>query len=367
MDTRPPSHIQHPQDTGELSDALLGWYDVNARQLPWRIAPGSDQAPDPYHIWLSEIMLQQTTVVTVIPYFEKFLAKWPTLGDLAHEELDQILAAWAGLGYYARARNLHKCARYIIDEMQGIFPNNEQDLRQLPGIGPYTAAAIAAIAFGRQATVMDGNIERVMARMFNVTTPLPKAKPELKQWAERLTPAKRAGDYAQAVMDLGADICGPRILKCAGRCPWEENCVSGALGIADQLPVRKSKKAKPTRRGYAFWAEYSGHLWLCKRPENGLLGGMMEVPSSDWLETPDWDAVPMPQIPIIANWKETSGMVRHSFTHFHLELKVIRLELLEMIDLQEGNWFPFGQIEDLALPTVMLKIINHLKEPMLDL
>jgi len=367
MDTAPPSHSQHPQDTGLLSDLLLAWYDVHARKLPWRINPGSTEIPDPYHIWLSEIMLQQTTVVTVIPYYEEFLRKWPTLEDLAQADLDQVLSQWAGLGYYARARNLHKCAQYITDELQGVFPNNEKSLQQLPGVGPYTAAAIAAIAFGAQATVMDGNIERVMARMFNVTTPLPDAKPELKQLAERLTPARRAGDYAQAVMDLGADICGPRVLKCAGRCPWEENCAANALGSAAQLPARKAKKAKPTRRGYAFWAEYNGHLWLCRRPENGLLGGMMEVPSSDWLESPDWGAVPMPQIPIIANWKETPGMVRYSFTHFHLEIKVIRLELLEMIDLQEGDWFPFSQIDDLALPTVMLKIIDHLKEPVLDL
>ncbi|MBL4802501.1 MAG: A/G-specific adenine glycosylase [Emcibacter sp.] len=355
------------QDPNELTDALLDWYDINARELPWRIPPGSMEIPDPYHIWLSEIMLQQTTVVTVIPYFQKFLAKWPKIENLANADLDQVLTAWAGLGYYARARNLHKCAQYITHELHGIFPDNENDLIKLPGVGPYTAAAIAAIAFGKQAAVMDGNIERVMARMFNVTTPLPEAKPHLKELTERMTPAHRAGDYAQAVMDLGSDICGPKILKCAGRCPWEANCAANLTGTADQLPKRKSKSAKPTRRGYAFWAEYQDHIWLCRRPENGLLGGMMEIPSSDWLETPDWDAVPMPQIPIITNWKETPGMVRHSFTHFHLELKVIRLELLEMIELQEGDWFPFSRIEDLAMPTVMMKIIHHLRQPVLDL
>ena len=291
----------------------------------------------------------------------------PTITDLANAELDRVLAAWAGLGYYARARNLYKCAEYVHGELDGVFPNNEAELLKLPGVGPYTAAAIAAIAFGRQAAVMDGNIERVMSRMFNVTTPLPEAKAELKELTSMMTPEHRAGDYAQAVMDLGSDICGSKILKCAGRCPWEENCVANALGTADQLPRRKSKNAKPTRRGYAFWAEYKGHLWLCRRPETGLLGGMMEVPSSDWLETPDWDAVPIPQIPIITNWKETPGMVRHSFTHFHLEIKVIRLELLEMIDLQEGDWFPFSRIEDLALPTLMMKIIHHQRQPVLDL
>lgn len=356
-----------PLNPAELADALLDWYDVNARDLPWRIRPGSDQVADPYAVWLSEIMLQQTTVITVIPYFEKFIHLWPRVADLAKADLDQVLTAWAGLGYYARARNLHKCAQYIMAECDGTFPNTEATLLKLPGVGPYTAAAIAAIAFGQQAAVMDGNIERVMARMFNVTTMLPEAKGELKQLTEQMTPTHRAGDYAQAVMDLGADICGPKILKCPGRCPWGTSCQANALGTADQLPRRKSKALKPTRRGYAFWAEYQGHLWLCKRPEKGLLGGMMEVPSSDWLETTAWDDVPSPQIPIITNWTETPGLVRHSFTHFHLELKVIRLDLAEMIDLQEGNWYPFSRIDDLALPTVMMKIIHHLRQPVLDL
>lgn len=367
MDTITPSHIPLSQDPSELSDALLDWYDVHARVLPWRVSPHSEDTPDPYVVWLSEIMLQQTTVVTVIPYFNKFMEKWPRIEDLAHAPLDDVLSEWAGLGYYARARNLHKCAQYITDDLCGIFPNREEDLLQLPGVGPYTAAAIAAIAFGHSAAVMDGNIERVMARMFNITDFLSVAKPELRRLTERMTPLLRAGDYAQAVMDLGSDICGPKILKCTGRCPWEHHCAAHALGTADHLPNRRSKAARPTRRGYAFWAEYQGHLWLCRRPESGLLGGMMEVPSTDWVETEDWDAVPPPQIPIITNWKETPGLVRHSFTHFHLELKIIRLELQEMIDLQEGDWYPFSRIEDLALPTVMLKIIDHFKEPVLDL
>jgi len=367
MDNITPLQNLPAQDPVELADALLDWYDLNARQLPWRIGPGAPEIPDPYHVWLSEIMLQQTTVATVIPYFEKFLGAWPTVGDLAGAELDQVLAAWAGLGYYARARNLHKCAQYVARELGGDFPDTEAELLKLPGVGPYSAAAIAAIAFNRRATVMDGNIERVMARMFHITTPLPDAKAELKSLAERMTPAHRAGDYAQAVMDLGATICGPKLLKCSGRCPWEDNCQANRQGVADQLPRRKSKAAKPTRRGYAFWAEYDRHLWLCRRPEKGLLGGMMEVPSTDWLETETWGEVPAPQIPIISNWKETPGLVRHSFTHFHLELKVIRLELAEMIDLQEGGWFPFSRIDNLALPTVMRKVIHHLKEPVFDL
>lgn len=350
-----------------LSDALLDWYDINARDLPWRSPPGSEETPDPYAVWLSEIMLQQTTVATVIPYFDKFLKLWPTVADMAAADLDQILTAWAGLGYYARARNLHKCARCVADNLGGTFPDSEQELLKLPGIGPYSAAAIAAIAFQQSAAVMDGNIERVMARMFNVTTPLPEARAELRKITERMTPAHRAGDYAQGVMDLGADICGPKITRCKTLCPWEEYCIANSLGTADQLPRRKPKTAKPTRRGYAFWAEYNHHLWLCRRPDRGLLGGMMEVPSTDWLETADWDAVPPPQIPIIANWTETSGLVRHTFTHFHLELKIIRLELPEMIDLQEGDWFPFSHLGNLALPTVMMKIIHHQRQPALDL
>lgn len=367
MDNIISSQHSLEQDPIELADALLDWYDVNARKLPWRISPESKETPDPYRIWLSEIMLQQTTVVTVIPYFENFTRKWPTVMDLARADLDEVLTAWAGLGYYARARNLHKCAQYVAEDLKGIFPNNEEELLKLPGVGPYTAAAIAAIAFNKRAAVMDGNIERVMARMFHVTTPLPQAKVALKEITEQMTPDHRPGDYAQAVMDLGATICGPKLLRCTGRCPWEDHCAANALGVADLLPHRKAKAAKPTRRGYAFLAEYNNHIWLRRRPEKGLLGGMMEIPSTNWLESESWDQVPAPQIPIISNWKETPGMVRHTFTHFHLELKVIRLELAEMIELQEGDWFPFGRIDDLALPTVMMKIIHHLKEPVLDL
>lgn len=357
-------------DYAGLSDDMLDWYDANARTLPWRISPLESQggiSPIPYHIWLSEIMLQQTGVQAVIPYFEKFLHKWPTVEDLAAADLDQVLTAWAGLGYYARARNLHKCAIHIRDELNGIFPNTEEDLLKLPGVGTYTAAAIAAIAFQLPATVMDGNIERVMARMFNVHIPLPDAKPNLKEMAQKITPEHRPGDYAQAVMDLGATICTPRILKCTGRCPWEEACLGSKMGTADTLPLRKSKGAKPTRRGYAFWGEYQGHVWLRRRPEEGLLGGMMEVPSTPWQESKSWKDVPAPQVPIITNWKEMQGMVRHTFTHFHLELKIIKLDFAEKIDHQEGDWFALNRLEDFALPTVMTKIVDHVREPVLDL
>lgn len=353
----------------ELVDALLDWYDHNARTLPWRISPEAKVggiAPNPYHVWLSEIMLQQTTVVTVIPYFEKFLAEWPTVEKLAAAELDQVLTEWAGLGYYARARNLHKCAKMITFDLGGEFPQLFEELLKLPGVGNYTAAAISSIAYDIPATVIDGNVERVLSRTFNIRTPLPDSRPEIRGCAELLTPEHRPGDYAQALMDLGATICTPRTLKC-GHCPWENYCDAREVGNASDLPMRKNKKAKETRRGYAFWAEYDGKVWLRRRPENGLLGGMMEVPSDDWAPSNSWENIPEPRIPIIANWDMLPGMVRHTFTHFHLELKVVRLDLEEMINLQEGEWCEIKKRDEMALPTVMKKIFTHVGQPLLDL
>ncbi len=353
----------------ELVDALLDWYDHNARTLPWRISPEDKIggiSPDPYHVWLSEIMLQQTTVVTVIPYFEKFMEQWPTIEKLAKTELDDVLTTWAGLGYYARARNLHKCAQIICQDFNGIFPDTYEGLLKLPGIGTYTAAAIAAIVYDNAETVIDGNVERVISRAFNITTPLPDSRPEIREYAEQLTPNHRPGDYAQALMDLGATICTPKTLKC-DLCPWQSDCISHEMGTATKLPARTSKKARPTRRGYAFWAEYDGQVWLRRRPEKGLLGGMMEVPSDEWVPSNSWDNFPNPRIPIIANWEILPGMVRHTFTHFHLELKIVRLDLEEMINLQEGQWCPVDESDKYALPTVMKKIFLHVGEPLLDL
>ncbi|MEM9851814.1 MAG: A/G-specific adenine glycosylase, partial [Pseudomonadota bacterium] len=247
--------------TSPSSTDLLAWYDTHARVLPWRIPPGDVAQPDPYRVWLSEIMLQQTTVAAVKSYFERFTSHWPTVTDLAAAEDERVMGEWAGLGYYARARNLLKCARVVVTDHAGVFPDTRQGLLALPGIGPYTASAVAAIAFGRAETVVDGNVERVMARVFAVDTPLPQAKPDLTELAAGLTPVNRPGDYAQAVMDLGATICTPKTPAC-GICPWRDPCAARAEGIAADLPKKTPKKPKPTRRGIAYIARDTSGRWL---------------------------------------------------------------------------------------------------------
>lgn len=272
------------RETPETAALLLGWYDRMARPLPWRVSPSaraSGVRPDPYRVWLSEVMLQQTTVAAVIPYFRTFTARWPDIESLASAPEAEVMAAWAGLGYYARARNLIACAREVAAG-GGRFPDTEEGLRALPGIGAYTAAAVAAIAFDRPAVVVDGNVERVMARVFAVETPLPQAKPELKALAAQLTPAERPGDYAQGVMDLGATVCVPRRPAC-GICPWVDRCAGRAEGIAEDLPRRAEKRPKPLRHGVAFCAvRDDGAVLLERRPARGLLGGMLGLPGSDW-------------------------------------------------------------------------------------
>ncbi|PKU23766.1 A/G-specific adenine glycosylase [Telmatospirillum siberiense] len=339
-----------------LSKRILAWYDRNARVLPWRAPPG--RVADPYHVWLSEIMLQQTTVVAVAPYFLTFIKRWPTVKDLAAASLDDILTAWAGLGYYARARNLHKCAQLVAEWRDGVFPDEEEALRGLPGIGDYTAAAIAAIAHGRPAVVMDGNIERVIARMFAVTDPLPAVKPKLKALAAGLTPSSRPGDYAQALMDLGATVCTPRQPACV-LCPWLQDCDASHQGIADELPAKLAKPARPTRRGLAFWTlRKDGAVLLRRRPESGLLGGMMEIPSTPWRAEP-WDlAEARDSAPVAAEWRPLSGMVTHTFTHFHLELLVVAGRA-RTPELAKGLWCPLDGLGDQALPTVMRKVVRH--------
>jgi A/G-specific adenine glycosylase len=336
--------------------SLLAWYDRHRRDLPWRAAPG-DHA-DPYGVWLSEIMLQQTTVAAAKPYYEKFLAAWPTVADLAAADLDDILTAWAGLGYYARARNLHACARTVVDEHAGRFPDAEDELRALPGIGVYTAAAVAAIAFDRPAVVVDGNVERVMARLFAVETPLPATKAELRELAAGLSPRERPGDYAQAVMDLGATVCTPTRPHC-GQCPWTVWCVARKMGIAESLPRRERKAAKPVRRGVVFWVERpDGAVLLRRRPPKGLLGGMVEIPSTPWTENEIDLANAKRHAPAaVRRWANMPGEVRHTFTHFHLELKVLRGKSKH--SNEGGMWVLPDHFSDHALPSVMRKVIAH--------
>jgi A/G-specific adenine glycosylase len=345
--------------------ALLAWYESERRHLPWRAPPHARQ--DPYKVWLSEIMLQQTTVKAVLPRYALFLRRWPDVQALAAAELGEVLAAWAGLGYYARARNLHECARVVVEQSGGRFPSTEAELRKLPGIGGYTAAAIAAIAFGERATPVDGNIERVVVRLFAVTTPLPQAKSEIRALAETLTPDDRSGDFAQAMMDLGATICTPRRPAC-GLCPVRPECRACAAGLADILPYREEKAERPVRRGIAFVALRSdGAVLLRERPLKGLLGGMLEVPSSPWTEAEP--AAIGEHVPIDAEWRKVSGVVEHTFTHFHLELAVYRAEVERDAGLKRAaepercNWLKLGELAGAALPSVMRKVIAHaLKE-----
>jgi len=335
---------------------LLDWYDRHHRRLPWRAAPG--ELADPYRVWLSEVMLQQTTVATVGPYFRRFLERWPTVDALAAAALDDVLHAWQGLGYYARARNMHRCALDVAGRLGGRFPDTEEALRDLPGIGRYTSAAIAAIAFGRRAVVVDGNVERVVARLFRVETPLPDAKPLLYDLAGRLTPACRAGDHAQAMMDLGATVCIPQKPKCM-LCPMLDACAG--KDIAESLPRKRPKPGKPTRRGVAFWlVRDDGAVLLRRRPEKGLLGGMMEVPSSAWDEGPAPDvAAVLTQAPVgIAAPAVLPGLVRHGFTHFHLEL-VVAAARADAAAPPGCVWCLPDAFGDHALPTVMKKVVRH--------
>ena len=347
----------HNADAEALAAGLLDWYDRHRRVLPWRAAPGVRS--EPYHVWLSEIMLQQTTVAAVAGYFRNFIEHWPTVADLAAASLDDLLREWAGLGYYARARNLHKCARIVVGRHGGHFPQDEEELRRLPGIGTYTAAAIAAIAFDRPAAVMDGNVERVVARLFGVTDPLPPAKPRLLSLTGTLAPSGRPGDFAQAMMDLGATICTPRKPKCI-LCPWTASCTARSRGIAEELPAKLPKPKRPVRRGIAFWTVTpQGDILLRRRAERGLLGGMIEVPSSDWREAPapDLDLVGI-EAPVPAQWRLLPGLVRHTFTHFHLELTVAAGRVPRS-DPTAGLWVPVDRLGDQALPTVMKKIVRH--------
>jgi A/G-specific adenine glycosylase len=342
---------------------LLAWYDRHRRRLPWRPLPG--ERADPYRVWLSEIMLQQTGVKTVGPYFEKFLARWPDVDALGAASLDDVLRMWAGLGYYSRARNLHACAVAVRRDHGGVFPDNEEGLRSLPGIGPYTASAIAAIAFGRRTMPVDGNIERVVSRLFAVEEPLPLAKPLIQQLATTLLVAgeinSRAGDSAQALMDLGSSICTPKKPACA-LCPLNEDCLSRARGDQESFPRKAAKKAGTLRRGAAFVVTRGQELLVRSRPEKGLLGGMTEVPGSDWIAAQD-DKAALQQAPIhkgIARWHRKVGVVTHVFTHFPLELVVYTASVPARARAPEGmRWVPIATLKDEALPNLMRKVIAH--------
>lgn len=313
--------------------ALLAWYDAGARVLPWRSRAGT---ADPYRVWLSEIMLQQTTVAAVTPYFERFTQRWPTVEALALADDAQVMTAWAGLGYYARARNLLACARAVVRDHGGRFPGDEAGLRTLPGIGAYTAAAIAAIAFGQRAVVVDGNVERVVSRLFAVPEPLPASRKTIARHADRLTPDARPGDFAQAMMDLGATICRPRAPLCLV-CPLASGCEARRLGKPEAYPVKLPRAARPSRTGSAYVLEHQGQVLLERRPASGLLGGMTGFP-----ETPPTDAC----------WRD-SGQVRHVFTHFGLTLDIFHAESTDKAD---GLWWPIADLERAGLPTLFRKV-----------
>ncbi|HWV42877.1 MAG TPA: A/G-specific adenine glycosylase [Pseudorhodoplanes sp.] len=337
--------------------ALLAWYDRHRRRLPWRAENGA--RPDPYHVWLSEIMLQQTTVKAVGPYYARFLERWPTIADLAAERLEEVLKLWAGLGYYARARNLHACARTILEEHGGRFPDSESELLTLPGIGAYTAAAIAAIAFDRKATPVDGNIERVIARLYAVTDALPAAKPQIRAYAAALTPDARAGDFAQAMMDLGATICTPKKPACA-LCPWTAICVARRRGDPETFPRKTPKAEGRLRRGAAFVVTRADAALLVRtRPDKGLLAKMTEVPNTEWTHAFD-EATALERAPVKATWRRVPGHVTHTFTHFPLELVVFRTRVANTKAAPEGmRWIAGHEIEGEAFPNVMRKVIAH--------
>ena len=345
---------------------LLAWYDRHRRVLPWR--PPAGQRPDPYAVWLSEIMLQQTTVKAVGPYFEKFLARWPNVAALGRASLDDVLRMWAGLGYYSRARNLHACAVAVLRDHGGVFPDTEEGLRSLPGIGPYTAAAIAAIAFDRRTMPVDGNIERVVSRLFAVEETLPQAKPAIQQLAATLLCAARtgdektrAGDSAQALMDLGASICTPKKPACS-LCPLFEGCAGRERGDQESFPRKAPKKSGELRRGAAFVVTRGGELLVRTRPEKGLLGGMTEVPGSDWRAAQDdEDALKQaPRVSGVSRWHRKVGVVTHVFTHFPLELVVYTAQVPPRTRAPKGmRWVPIATLAGEALPNVMRKVIAH--------
>jgi len=354
----PPSPLADPAGIAPL---LLAHYDRHARDLPWRVGPaarGQGVRPDPYHVWLSEIMLQQTTVAAVRGYFATFTARWPDIAALAAAPEAEVLAAWAGLGYYARARNLVRCARMVAGDLGGRFPDTEDALRTLPGIGAYSAAAIAAIAFDQPAVVVDANVERVVARLFGCDVPLPGAKPRIRELTARITPDARPGDFAQAMMDLGATICTPRAPRCM-LCPLAAHCTAQAAGDPERLPVKAPRRARPVRRGTIWWIVRDDRVWLEQRPARGLLGGMRAPPDDGWSARRDGDGQP----PLDGPWQLLETEIEHGFTHFSLQLRLAlyRGDNCDMV-ARPGSWWPLADLDAAGLPTVFAKAARALTD-----
>jgi A/G-specific adenine glycosylase len=352
MDASADALIRNCKSLALIAPALLGWYDAHARVLPWRQPPGAPlPGPNwPYRVWLSEVMLQQTTVAAVIPYFARFTQRWPTVAALAAADEAEVMAAWAGLGYYARARNLIAAARAVTAQ-GGRFPDTEAGLRALPGFGPYTAAAVAAIGFGRRAVVVDANVERVVTRLFAIGEPLPGAKLAIRAAAESITPETRAGDFAQAMMDLGAGVCTTRHPRCL-LCPLRGNCAAQAAGEAAAYPVKPPRRAKPQRRGRAYWIERDGAVWLVRRVGRGMLGGMRALPDDGWNARADGEGAP----PLSGAW-HSAGVVDHVFTHFALRLELARYSGDDWASLapQDGEWWPLTRLTEAGLPTLFAR------------
>ena len=341
------------KEIGEYRGKVLSWYDKHGRTLPWRYKNGD--IANPYHVWLSEIMCQQTTVQAVIPYYTKFLSAWPTIQDLAKAENDDVMAAWAGLGYYARARNLHKCAKMVANDLNGQFPKSQNALKELPGIGDYTSAAIAAIVFNEPTTVMDGNIERVMSRFFTIQDELPKGKPVFKEHTSRFFNefTERPGDFAQALMDIGASICTPKNPKCP-TCPLNEGCGAYKLGIQETLPIKSKKKARPHKFGEVYWIENEkGQVLFHKRPDKGLLAGMIGLPTSSWAIKSDIAQIPASLKPF--KYTNTKLSVAHTFTHFDLTLSMKKAISNKGLSIENDFFWEYPERMENKLPTVFKK------------
>lgn len=351
---KPDTNIAGRKPDTDIADRLLAWYDRHARDLSWRAKAG--ETPDPYRVWLSEVMLQQTTVAAVRPRFEAWVARWPNVGSLAAADEADVMAAWAGLGYYARARNLVRTARAVA--AGGAFPRTEAELRTLPGLGAYTAAAVAAIAWDQRAVVVDANVERVVARLRAIDTPLPPARPEIRAAADAITPDARPGDFAQATMDLGATICTSRKPRCL-LCPLRDACAGFASGAPERFPVKKAKRDKPQRHGTIFWLERGGEVLLVRRPATGLLGGMRALPTGPWADDPPGLA----GAPAEANWRLAPERVRHGFTHFDLDLAlaVAIVDRHGRVD-EAGEWWPIADLATAGLPTIFAKAARAFTE-----